>query len=79
MEMSPTLNLSLSRHLFSGSCIAIKVMRISDAGSTVKNDSFKIQASNILLAGQSQDVFLLPHILSEGRGVVYFLYIYDHN
>ena len=28
-----------------------------------------------LLAGPSQDVFLLPHIPYEGKGVVYFLYI----
>ena len=29
----------------------------------------------LLLAGPSQDVFLLPHIPYEGKGVVYFLYI----
>ena len=27
------------------------------------------------LAGPSQDVFLLPHIPYEGKGLVYFLYI----
>ena len=28
-----------------------------------------------LLAGASQDVFLLPHIPYEYKGIVYFLYI----
>ena len=31
--------------------------------------------SILFLAGPSQDVFLLPHIPYEGKGVVYFLYI----
>ena len=37
--------------------------------------TFLLTGKFFLLAGPSQDVFLLPHIPYEGKGVVYFLYI----
>ena len=43
------------------------------------NSKHKIRLKEVqrffLLAGPSPDVFLLPHIPYEGKGVVYFLYI----